>query len=412
MNDRVLVIGLDAAHAPLRAAGRRVVGAWTPDEVDGVAYTAAVIDGSAPWAAAFLADHRARGRHQPVVVVGAFGASLSRLADARVATVDEAVSAVADLTLVRAPRWLTVGDRLVDLVGQRVLGGPPATLTEAECTLLAHLAAAGESGLTREQLGRALGLRVAVGRSVDHSIARLRSKLDRDRIRTVRGAGYALDARVLEGPPALMPSEPPPAPPAPYVGGEPELERMMAAWAAGASLIAVAGPPGCGKSSLARKFAAQVGEVGWLDLASGHVPPVPSGVALLDDNDLVGPALAAAIGPRIGKDLRVIWTSREPPPLSTAVVVTPPPWSLGQAQKLASGRVPPEPELDDLLREVLAVAGGAPLAVELALARLRVVTASELRQRLVRDPGAALGDPARRPARHRRWADVIAWPGS
>jgi hypothetical protein len=187
------------------------------------------------------------------------------------------------------------------------------------------------------------------------------------------------------------------------------LRALREAWAEGAALVAVHGPPGAGKTSIARAFAAELGGVSGLDLGRGAMAPIPSGWVLLDDVDLLAGPAAAAIAPRLGRDLRVIWTSSAPPPLSQAVSVPAPPWTEHQARALAWERGEDEPLLRELLDRVIDGSGGNPLAVELALARLRLLPAGRLIERLRTDPVDTLGDPGRRPARHRRWRTAVAW---
>jgi hypothetical protein len=401
---RVLVIGLPELPASLRAAGLKVLATATPDEAEGVAFSLAILDGTLPGARAFAVDLRARGRSEPLLIVGG-DRPLSRLADVvfppgtDVATLVDAARAGRP-----PPRWLRIGDRTVDLAARRA---GPEGLTEAEASLLAALASAGEAGLTREELlRRVFGSRVAI-RAVDQLVARLRPKIedaDRPAVRTLRGQGYALDCEILAGPPASWGLHVPPRPPAPLIGADRILDDLRRAWDAGHPVVALHGPAGCGKSSVARAFAASVPGVVAVDLTAG-IPAIPAGIVLLDDADPVAVPLARALADR--PDVRAIWTSRERPALASAACFAVPPWDLDDARRLAAARG--VAGADALLAAVLASTGGNPLAVELALARLALLTPAELTARLA-EPGV-LGDPVRRPPRHRRWEDAVAWGG-
>jgi DNA-binding response OmpR family regulator len=90
-----------------------------------------------------------------------------------------------------------VGDVEVDPARRTVLvAGEPAELTRTEFDLLALLAARPGVVFTREQLlAEVWGWRDGSGlRTVDSHIRGLRRKIGAERVRTVHGVGYALDA--------------------------------------------------------------------------------------------------------------------------------------------------------------------------------------------------------------------------
>jgi DNA-binding response OmpR family regulator len=100
--------------------------------------------------------------------------------------------------LASAPAATTeVGDLRIDLGARRVwAGGEERHLTPTEFDLLACLAATPGTVLTRERLyAEVWGWPGASGtRTVDSHVKALRMKIGADRVRTVHGVGYALEA--------------------------------------------------------------------------------------------------------------------------------------------------------------------------------------------------------------------------
>jgi DNA-binding response OmpR family regulator len=97
----------------------------------------------------------------------------------------------------RPPARLVVGDLVVDTGARRVVAaGEEVRLTPTEFDLLARLAAAPGEVLTRERLlADVWDWEAASGtRTVDSHVKALRAKVGAERVRTVHGVGYALEA--------------------------------------------------------------------------------------------------------------------------------------------------------------------------------------------------------------------------
>ncbi|XVX21108.1 response regulator transcription factor [Actinomycetota bacterium] len=99
------------------------------------------------------------------------------------------------------PEAITLGGLVIDAATHRVsVDGVPATLTPTEFELLTQLASRPGTVFTRAHLMEAVwGWSDASGtRTLDSHIKGLRAKIGADRVRTVHGVGYALEAG--EGP--------------------------------------------------------------------------------------------------------------------------------------------------------------------------------------------------------------------
>ncbi len=97
----------------------------------------------------------------------------------------------------RPSAQLAVGDLVLDTGTRRVtVGGDEVRLTPTEFDLLVRLASAPGDVLTREQLlADVWDWPDAAGtRTVDSHVRALRAKVGPDRVRTVHGVGYALEA--------------------------------------------------------------------------------------------------------------------------------------------------------------------------------------------------------------------------
>ena len=119
---------------------------------------------------------------------------------ARVAALLRRVERAAELAA-RAPAAMRVGDLVVDAAARRVhVAGEPVHLTPTEFDLLVCLAREPDRVLTRERLLAEVwgwGDTSASGsatRTVDSHVKALRAKVGAERIRTVHGVGYAVEA--------------------------------------------------------------------------------------------------------------------------------------------------------------------------------------------------------------------------
>jgi DNA-binding winged helix-turn-helix (wHTH) protein len=187
----------------------------------------------------------------------------------------------------RARGVLELGDRRVDLA-RRVVRGPDGldTLTDTEAGLLAWLAYRTGAIVSRDELlievwGYSPNVR---SRVVDVTMARLRAKLEAVPsepafLETVRGKGYRLVGTTVLDSPQPSPTVPDPAahtglftaplPSDPDLQGRDEVLARMRTWlAAGEPLITLLGPPGIGKTRLARHLASQTPRAVWCELGA------------------------------------------------------------------------------------------------------------------------------------------------
>ncbi|GAB3246884.1 helix-turn-helix transcriptional regulator [Nocardioides dilutus] len=249
-----------------------------------------------------------------------------------------------------------------------------------------------------------------------------------------------------------MPSgTPPPAPATSLIGRDAEVERVRDLLAR-PGLVTLTGPPGVGKSRLALAVCAEgaPSPAVWVDLAPFQDPvqaraevtrtigaAARSGRELLVvlDNcehllDLDPERdLAAVVGDLVSSNpgLRVLATSRERLRLSAEREYPVPPLSLpsdADVDDLESLRRNPAvamlldrspagvrltPGTARALADVCLRLDGLPLALELAAARLRVFTPSELAFRLERRMALLTSSPRDTPVRHRDLRTAIAW---
>ena len=140
------------------------------------------------------------------------------------------------------------------------------------------------------------------------------------------------------------------------------------------------------------------------DLLGGIVAALGPGPALLvlDNCEHVLDGAAALAGALVSmtQDLRVLTTSRAPLGLPTAVELF--------TQRARAAR--PGAELPaDLVEEVCRQLDGLPLAVELAAARVRVLSVAEIARRLEDRFGLLRGGPRDAPERHQTLHAVVDW---
>ena len=220
-----------------------------------------------------------------------------------------------------------------------------------------------------------------------------------------------------------MPSaSPPPAPAAALIGRATEVEDVLDLLGR-ARLVTLTGPPGVGKTRLALAVCADRDDVSWVDLAPIRDPRQvraeltraarPEGddhatdrLVVLDNCEhLLGSDLADQLADllRSNARLQVLATSRERLRLAAEREYAVPPLPMPSADDaddlarlrgnpavaLLLDRAPPAavaltPDTARALVEICVDLDGLPLAIELAAARLRVFTPSELAFRLGR----------------------------
>ncbi|HJU01498.1 MAG TPA: AfsR/SARP family transcriptional regulator, partial [Actinomycetes bacterium] len=153
------------------------------------------------------------------------------------------------------------------------------------------------------------------------------------------------------------------------------------------------------------------------DLLAGIVAALGPGPALLvlDNCEQVLGGVAELVGALVSmtRDLRVLATSRAPLGLSSESVYPLPELSLPTAVELFTQRaraarpgadLPPGP-----VEEVCRHLDGLPLAVELAAARVRVMSVAEIARRLEDRFALLRGGPRDAPERHRTLEAVVDW---
>ncbi|GGU34298.1 BTAD domain-containing putative transcriptional regulator [Lentzea flava] len=213
-----------------------------------------------------------------------------------------------------------------------------------------------------------------------------------------------------------------------FVGRDSDLARL-AELLRDNRLVTLTGFGGVGKTRLALTHAASVAEAWFVELDSAADPlaaldaalgPNPlatpvfsrlgSSLVVLDNCEHVVDAAAALCVRMLAEapDVRVLATSREPLGIPGEVVHPVAPLDTDHAVRLFSARV--GTALDaDVVRRVCVALDGIPLALELAAARARSLSAAQLEARVdsrlrLLDRGARTG-----PARHRTLRAVIDW---
>ena len=153
------------------------------------------------------------------------------------------------------------------------------------------------------------------------------------------------------------------------------------------------------------------------DLLGGIVSALGPGPALLvlDNCEHVLRGAAGLVGALVSmtQDLRVLTTSRAPLGLSSESVYLLPELSLPTAVELFTQRARaarPGADLPAVLvEEVCRHLDGLPLAVELAAARVRVMSVAEIARRLEDRFGLLRGGPRDAPERHQTLQAVVDW---
>jgi tetratricopeptide (TPR) repeat protein len=218
------------------------------------------------------------------------------------------------------------------------------------------------------------------------------------------------------------------------VGRAPLLARLVQILSDSPGVVSLVGPGGVGKTRLAAALAEAWGHTTWVDLqgvadgaglqhAVAHAlrsgPQVDTGDALagfrgllvLDNLEQLLPGAASVVEGwvRGAEQLRLVVTSREPMGITAELVVDIDPLTPEDAGKLFVDAAPDtlQPE-DALLARVLRKLDGLPLALELAAARLDVMSLAQLAARLD-DPLTVLRDPTRPGQRHGGMLQALRW---
>jgi predicted ATPase len=153
------------------------------------------------------------------------------------------------------------------------------------------------------------------------------------------------------------------------------------------------------------------------DLLTGIVNALGPGpaVLVLDNCEHVLRGAAELVHALVSKtqDLRVLTTSRAPLGLSSESVYLLPPLRLPTSMELFEQRArAARPGIDlpaDAVEEVCRQLDGLPLAVELAAARVRVMSVAEITRRLEDRFGLLRGGPRDAPERHQTLQAVVDW---
>ncbi|MEQ1565953.1 MAG: winged helix-turn-helix domain-containing protein [Myxococcota bacterium] len=327
---------------------------------------------------------------------------------------------------------LHLGDRQVDLRRMRVTtGGTTVPLTPRETALIERLYRAEGAVVERAVLTREI-CNQRVGRALDTLLWRVRSKIEADPSQPrflVRGqGGYRLE---------LPPTSRPPS--TPMFGRDRELARIVGALEC-PSVVAIVGPAGMGKTTLAREVAARTGAV-WVDGGAAtsladlvRAVEVALGMVAMNGSSVerVGDALSGNTVPLVVLDelerldvgaveLVELWRRRSP---STGFVVTSRAWfradcvvDLGPLdpepalalflERASPFRIDHDPHTIAAARAVVERFDRVPLAIDLSARRLGVLSLEALRD----GPALQVLADIRRSGRHGSIHDALvgAW---
>jgi predicted ATPase/DNA-binding winged helix-turn-helix (wHTH) protein len=311
-------------------------------------------------------------------------------------------------------RLLRLPDRTVDLASGEVRGRQArGHLSPMELGLLKVLAArAGHAVPRAELMAQVWGYRPeVVSRTLDSTMRTLRTKLESEPgmprfLLTRRGVGYCFMA------PSAPVALPRPAPG--LIGRRRELDQLLSLLEGNRALVSVVGPPGVGKTALARVLVERMrdrGAVHWVDLREFRDPralaarpasstPSSPHLVVLDNAEHMLREGVDWLAPWTSRSCRVLVTSREPllvrgeRRLRLAPLSVPAPgcgFGHTEAERLFLERARcvgvEAPVAADVARLVRRL-DGLPLAIELAAARADMVPPGAMVASL--DAGAGL----------------------
>jgi predicted ATPase/DNA-binding XRE family transcriptional regulator len=309
-------------------------------------------------------------------------------------------------------------------------------------------------GLTQDELARRVGYSVSLLQKVEAGQRRPARQLAERLAAALALPSDALDAlleRARDPRPAQRPLHNLPAPLTSFIDRADDMATLRSLLAAG-RLITLSGPGGVGKTRLA------------LNLAADLLPDTVDGVRLVELASIVDPALvpqavAAALGLREGTsrplidtlaahlrarrllllldncehlleacaqlaatllhaapELRIVATSREPLGITGETIFRVPPLSESHAVALFTERaraVRPEFALSTANRasvtNLCRRLDGLPLAIELAAARVRLLSPTQILAHLERDGDALASADRTAPPRHRSLRALLDW---
>lgn len=290
--------------------------------------------------------------------------------------------------------------------------GPEVALTDLEARLLAYLAAHPDRAVDRDELQEQVWdhSRPVPTKAVDVAVGRLRKKVERDlaepvTVLTVRGGGYRIGAVAAPAPSA--------ADVRPLVGREGVVADLVERLGASRGAILLIGPPGVGKSRVAREVGARLSAAGAvvhaidfdalpsavdpsvaiataldLDLPVGEDPlpslfdPLGEAVLIVDHGEQREDVIPLVVRAAAGRCAVLIASQVAPPSVAAEIRVLPPLDDDAGAELLVdyAGGV-----LDlATAREVVPLVDGLPLALILASAQVALLGADALLPALAR----------------------------